>query len=96
MNGLLGSDGFFDPKIWVKFLTSEKRGNSENINRVFKCNKSFDYKTCLFRILPNLSFIYHKEKEKTEERINLLKQKLNVLDSGNDDCVGQELKQIIK
>lgn len=32
-------------------------------------NKSFDYKTCLFKVLPGLSFIFYKEKLKTEEHI---------------------------
>ena len=82
--GFLGSNGFMQEKLWVKFLLSEKKEISESMNKIFKNNKSFDYKTCLFVVLPSLSFMYFKEKKKTEERIELFKQKLHILNNEDD------------
>lgn len=45
---------------------------------------SFDYKICLFKVLPELSFTYFKEKTKTEERITQIKTKLSNFDNSYD------------
>ena len=77
--GFLGSTGFINRGLSVTFIGAQKQIMNPQIGHYVFNNQSFDYRECLFRVLPLLDFVYCKEKTAIEEKIDRMNSKSDAL-----------------